>query len=91
MNVKAFNRKRFLLAISFAPAFFCLITYPWRFHVFGEYQYKVMLVCFVLAGLVMHFNGPTLDEVREYHDQKIKADREANEADIDDSNSKPLL
>ena len=32
----------------------------------------------------MHFNGPTLEEVREYHDRRIKADRETYEADDDD-------
>ena len=85
MDVKAFNRKRIILGIAFAPAFFCLITYPWRVHVFGEYQYKVMLTCFVLAALVMHLYGPTLDEVREYHDQRIKADREAYEAETNGS------
>ena len=83
MDIKAFNRQRIILAIAFAPAFFCLITYPWRVHVFGQYQYKALIVCSVLAGLVMHFNGPTLEEVREYHDQRIKADREAHEADDD--------
>jgi hypothetical protein len=84
VDVKTFNRKRIILGIDFAPAFFCLITYPWRVHVFGEYQYKVMLVCFVLAGLFMHLKGPTVEEVQEYHDQRIKADREAYEAENDE-------
>jgi hypothetical protein len=84
MDIKAFNKKRIILAIASAPALFFLITYPWRLHVFGHYQYIVLIVCFALASLVLHFNGPTLEEVREYHDQRIKADRDAYEADNDD-------
>jgi hypothetical protein len=44
----------------------------------------VMLVCFVLAGIFMHLKGPTVEEVQEYHDQRIKADREAYEAENDE-------
>lgn len=43
-----------------------------------------MLVCFVLAGIFMHLKGPTVEEVQEYHDQRIKADREAYEAENDE-------
>lgn len=81
MDVKAFNKKRIILAMAFAPAFFFLITYPLRLHVFGQYQYKVLIGCFVLAALVMLFNGPTLEEVREYRDQRIKEDQEAYKSD----------
>jgi uncharacterized protein DUF3323 len=32
------------------------------------------------AALVMYFNGPTLDEVQEYHDQMIMMKNEADKA-----------
>jgi len=43
-----------------------------------------MLVGSVLAGLVMHFNEPTLEEVANITTEEIKADRETYEADDDD-------
>jgi len=56
----------------------------WRLHVFSDYQNKVLTASMLLALLVWEFSGPTLEEVQEYHDQMIKADREAYEADQDD-------
>jgi hypothetical protein len=84
VDIKAFNRKRIILGVATAPTWFCLITYPWRLHVFAQYQNKVLIACVAFASLVMYFNGPTLDEIQEYHDKMIKADREAYEADQDE-------
>jgi hypothetical protein len=78
VDIKAFNRKRIILAVACAPGFFCAISYPFRQHLFGQYQVKVMVASFALAFLIMCFNGPTLEETQEYHDQMIK-----NEADKD--------
>jgi hypothetical protein len=80
VDIKAFNRKRIILGLACAPGFFCLITYPFRLHVFGEYQIKIMVASFALGFLVMVFNGPTVEETQEYHDQMIKneADKDAN-------------
>jgi hypothetical protein len=83
VDIKAFNKKRIILAIASTPGLFCLITYPWRLHVFGEYQSKVLAACIALAYLVWVISGPTVEEVQEAHDQMIKADREAYEADND--------
>jgi hypothetical protein len=83
MDIKAFNKKRVILAIAFAPAFFCLITYPWHLHVIAQYQNEVLVACVAFASLVMYFNVPSLEEVQDYHDKMIKADREAYEADQD--------
>jgi hypothetical protein len=60
------------------------MTYALRLHVFGQYQYKVLIGCFVLGVLVMHFNGPTFQDVPEYRDQRIKADQESFESDKHD-------
>ena len=83
MDIKSFNKKRIILAIASAPMFFCLVTYPWRLHVFGEYQSKVLAACIALAFLVWGISGPTVEEVQERYGQLIKADRDAYEADKD--------
>ena len=73
----SFNRKRIILAMASAPMWFCLITYPWRLHVFGEYQSRVLVGCIALAYLVWGISGPTVEEAQERHDQLIKADKDA--------------
>jgi hypothetical protein len=83
VDIKAFNKKRIILAIASAPMWFCLISYPWRLHVFGEYQSKVLAACVALTYLVWVISGPTVQEVQEAHDQRIKTDREAYEAHED--------
>jgi hypothetical protein len=83
VDIKAFNRKRIILAVVSAPFFFFLITYPFRLPLFDPHRKAILFASLVLALLVLYFNGSTLEQVREYHDQKIKADREAYEADKD--------
>jgi hypothetical protein len=74
MDIKAFNRKRMILGIACAPAMVCALTYPWRAHVFGQYQNIVLVVSISVGFFVMYFNGPTLDEVQEYREKMMKDD-----------------
>jgi hypothetical protein len=81
MDIKSFNRKRIILAVASAPFFFCLVNYFFRFNVFGRYQKTALFGSLVLGLLVLYLNGPTLEEVQEHHDDMLKADKDAYEAD----------
>ena len=60
-----------ILAMGSASVLFCLITYPWRVHMFGECQNKVLAAGIALAFLVWGISGPSVEEVHSQHGKLV--------------------
>jgi len=70
MGKLSINGKRIVVGIASLPPLFCLINYFGGLHIFGRFDEKVLIGAFVLAAVIAHFFGPTVQEIRDYRDAK---------------------
>ncbi|HJP39448.1 MAG TPA: hypothetical protein QF499_10035 [Gammaproteobacteria bacterium] len=70
MKGLSFNGKRFGIGILLLIALFSVTNYYLQWQLFGQFNKVVMIGIFVVMYIYLRFVGPTLEEVRDYRDQK---------------------
>jgi hypothetical protein len=66
MSTLPFNAKRTIVAVAGLVPLACLINWYFEFNAFGGYDKKVLTGSFIFLAVVMHYFGPTLQEIEEY-------------------------
>jgi hypothetical protein len=67
----SFNQKRLCVGVAFSAAALCLANYELDWSMFGSLNSKkVFIGSMVLLAIVVHFVGPTLQDIYEYRDRK---------------------
>jgi len=74
MGRLSFTTRRVLSGVALAQLLFFVMNF-YRFHLFGEYDRKALVVSAVLAGICLLFVGPTLEEQREYRAKRRNSRR----------------
>lgn len=64
MNQISFNTKRIIVGIASIALLFCLINFYFQLNFFGTFDKIALVLSFVFLGVVMHFFGSTLKEIR---------------------------